>query len=207
METSMDFLKNNQELKVIPSEIKGISNGIVKEITPSAFTVQLNNIDKDLLKIGDSVEIIVPVNNCLVRFEAKINSIDTNFVAFSLPNKFRRIQRREYTRVSVNIPVKLRELNTSTGVDSVANDLSGGGMRLISDRDFDINNLLEANFRILARKDIKTVLRILRINKSNDKEYTLAGEFKEISNIDKTAIIQLCFKRQLEIKSKEFKTD
>ena len=207
MEISMDFLKNNQELKVIPTEIKGISSGVVKEITPPGFIVQLNNVDKDLLKIGDSVEVIVPINNCLIRFESKINSVETNFVTFSLPNKFRRVQRREYTRVNVNIPVKLRELNASTGVDSIMQDLSGGGMRLISDKGFGINSLLEADFKILARKDIKTMLKILRINKFNDKEYTLAGEFKEISNVDKTAIIQLCFKRQLEIKSKEVKTD
>ncbi|OGI21470.1 MAG: hypothetical protein A2287_02395 [Candidatus Melainabacteria bacterium RIFOXYA12_FULL_32_12] len=203
----MDFLKNNQELKIIPSEIKGISNGIIREIYPQYFTVQLDNVNDDLLRIGDHIEIIVPMKDYMIRFEVQVNLIDGNLVHFSLPKQFRRIQRREYTRVNVNIPVKLREVNNSNNINSIIENLSGGGMKLVSSEDFDIDSLLEANFSILSRKDINTVLKVLRTDKYNSKEYNLAAEFKEISNVDRTAIIQLCFKRQLELKCKEFRVD
>lgn len=205
----MDFIKNNQKLKIIPDEVKGINSGVVKEVNPLYFTVHLDNPNTDLPSIGENIEVIIPLDNCLVRFDTKIAEVNANIVKFSAPEKCRYVQRREYTRVNVNIPVNLKENSDSESINSITQNLSGGGMQILSSKNFDTGNLLEANFSILNRSNITTLLEILRTNDydNNSKEYSLSGEFKQISNIDRTAIIQLCFKRQLETKCKEVKTD
>jgi c-di-GMP-binding flagellar brake protein YcgR len=203
METIMDFLKNSQKLRVIPDEIKGISNGIIQEVCPEYFMVCLD--DANNLSIQDNIEIIISADNCLIRFDTKVIKIEGKTVYFSIPKEFRYIQRREYTRVDINIPIKLREFNELEYINSFSENISGGGMQIISTKYFDIGNLLEAKFNVFEAKDINTVLKVLRIDSQseNKEECHLSGEFEDISNADRTAIIQLCFKRHLELKCKE----
>ena len=204
-EAIMDFLKDNQKLRVIPKEIRGISNGTIKEVCPQYFVVELENDKSGFLKVRDIIEIIIPVDSYLVKFEAEIIELKANSVHFLIPKQFKFVQRREYTRVDINLPVKLKELdNEQEPLTSTAKNISGGGMLVMSSKNFDFGALLEARFSIFPKKDIKTLFEILRVNQSEtDEGYCLAGEFKEISNADRTAIIQLCFKRQLETKCKE----
>lgn len=200
----MDFLKINQKLKIIPDEIKGISSGIIKEIYQDFFTVQLDK-NNNSLAVGQNIEIIISGENCLTRFETKIFEIKGDIANFLIPEKFKNIQRREYTRININIPVNLKKpAAANESINTSTEDLSGGGMKVMSESSFDIDTLLEAKLSINTKKNIKTLIKILRVDtcEQNLKKYHLSGKFKEISNADRITIIQLCFKRQLELKCK-----
>lgn len=200
----MDFLKKDQKIKVIPENIEEISGGTIIEVASDYFSVSLNNPHNDL-EIDSNIEFIITDKDFLIRFEAKIIQIKDNVVCFSLPQEFKYMQRREYTRVDINIPVNLTEINNpDTSADTLTTNLSGGGLQVISRENFDIGTLLKAKFNILNKKDVRVVMEILRMDKNlqNNEEYLLSGEFADISNTNRTAIIQLCFKRQLELRCK-----
>lgn len=201
----MDFLNKDQKLKIIPGNIKGVSNGVVKNYSSDHFEVQLDN-PSECLNINESIEIIIPVDNTLIKFETKITRIDGDTVYFSLPEKTKFIQRREYIRIDVEIPVELKDVTSDKNINSVAKNLSGGGMQVVSSDSFDIGSLLEAQFTIFDKKNIKAVMEILRTGKDNEN-YSIAGQFKNISSSDRAAIIQLCFKRQLESRCKDLDSD
>lgn len=197
----MYFLENNPKIKLIPDEVKGATNGVVTEYNSENFLVLLENINSLKLDINDIVEIMVSLETCIIRFDAKVKAFNAEVVTLSLPESYKTVQRREYVRVDVNIPVEIKEV-TPEGkeLNSMCQDLSGGGLKLLAPESFKEGALLEARLKIVDQKSISTVMEVLRVNSDNDSslDYYISGRFVKISNSDRTAIIQLCFKRQLE---------
>lgn len=204
----VDFLKKNKSFKVVPGNIKEISNGTITDLEKDHFIALL---DKSVrLKPDDVVEIIVPDQNNLVKFDSTVIKIDKRVIHLTIPEEVRHIQRREFSRVNISIPVRLNEINNpESTLDSVTKNLSGGGMQLIIDKTFNVGSLLKAKFVILDKNSIETILEVLRVDSDDqsNKEYYLSGKFKDLSNTQRTALIQVCFKRQLELKFKGIKSD
>lgn len=204
-EAGMDFLKDNQKLRIVPDEIKEISEGIIREIHPEYFVVQLESTKGEPLKLEGIIEIIIPTEKCLIRFETKVIELSNNIVRFSTPDKVRHVQRREYSRVNIKLPVELRRLDDSYDIIySVSQNLGAGGMHILTDETFDFGTLLQAKFTIFSKKEISAIFEVLRTSEDKQESfYHIAGQFKKISNSDRTAIIHLCFKKQLESNYKE----
>jgi|GEM_PF-2982650 len=204
----VDFLKINEKIKIIPNNVKDITDGIITDLKKDSYSVLLNKTVS--LNNNEAVEIIIPDNNNLIKAESSVLQINDNILCLTNPENIRHIQRREFPRVDIKIPVTLKEINKSDDViDSVTKNLSGGGMQLVTDRNFKVGSLLDAKFIILDKKSIETVLEVLRIDNDDKKkkEYYLSGKFKNLSNTQRTALIQICFKRQLELKYKGIRSD
>ncbi|MGD9581769.1 MAG: flagellar brake protein, partial [Vampirovibrionia bacterium] len=151
----------------------------------------------------------------------------------SLPETYRRVQRREYIRVNMKLPVVVN-FKAETEIDddcinaNVASeqiikdgyfnttciDISGGGLKLFGPIKFVEDTLIKLNLR-LPMKEIATTAKVIRseINtKINQKEFTAkeyakfnyitALCFSDIEDTDRSTIIQLCFKRQLELRQR-----
>lgn len=200
----MDFLIKEQKVRVIPADVKGIAEGIVLDGNQESLTVVFDNFEENFFEGGSEVEVIIPTEKCIIRFESNIAEIDGKSIKLTIPDEIRFIQRREYTRVELNIPVDLKEYDCPEAIiKSSAMNISGGGMQVAAPLSFDEGVLIEAEFNILMNKPIKTVLEILRVDENDiNNEYFLSGRFNQISNTDRTAIIHLCFKKQLEQRCK-----
>lgn len=196
-------LRNNTEVKIIPEDIKSITKGVIKEIQSNSFTV--NFIGSMSFNTGDFLEIIISDNGNIFKFDCKVIKNELNLLTLSLPENVHQPQRREYPRVDISIPVVLNDTkNPDKLAHSITKNISGGGTQVISNVSFEKGSMLKASFKIIGKDtNIETLLEVLRIERDNNKKnYFLSGQFKNLSNSDKTTLIQVCFKRQLELKSK-----
>lgn len=199
----MKYLKNNQKLKIVPEDTKGITTGVIKSMSPVSFVVAVEEDDKQNLIDREVFEIIISDETCIISFETKVVDTKDNLVCFSMPENFKLIQRREYTRVDMNIPVSFKNNEAGEEVIGTTRNISGGGLKASASKPLAEGKLMEANFKIFNVKDIKTIVEVLRTEAKDDTtEYVMSGKFKEISNADRVALIQMCFKRQLELKCK-----
>lgn len=201
----MKYLKNNQRLKIVPDDASGVLTGVIKSMSPVSFVVAVESPDSPMLKQGEVFEIVISDETCILSFETKITEIKDSLVCFSMPENFRLVQRREYPRVDISIPVSIKELSTENGVEflGTTSNISGGGLKVTAPGVVNPGMLVETQFKILNVKNIKTILEVLRTeHPDGGSDFFVSGKFKEISNADRIALIQLCFKRQLELKCK-----
>jgi len=196
----MNLIKENQKIKIIPDRIDKIAVGFIISACRESFVAEINNPSS--LIPGSSPEILISGEDYMVMFTSKVNKTVRNNVWFSIPSKFTFIQKREYPRINVNLPVSLKQSNETPETQAVTANIGGGGMQIVSSADFELNSVLNAKFNLSNKKEINTSLEILR-RKEEDEKFFLSGKFNKISNFDKTSIIQFCFKHQLELKCKK----
>ena len=212
----MNPIKENQKIKIIPDKIENFSMGVIISEGKDCFVAEVNDIS--LITVGSKPEILISSEDYIVMFTSKISKIELNKVFFSVTSKFTFIQKREYPRISTKIPVLIKEANGNQEIESVIINIGGGGMQVTSSSEFNLNSILDARFNLTNKKEINTLFEILRIGgceqnsisaskvsmqAADDEKFFLSGKFKKISNFDKTAIVQFCFKRQLESKCKK----
>lgn len=196
----MNHLKENQKIKIIPDNIEEFSMGIIVSVSKDCFVAEVNN--PSLIKTGIESEILISAANHMVLFNSKVNKIEHNHVFFALPSKYTVVQKREYPRINTKMPVFLKEKDNSKEIEAETVNIGGGGMQVASQVKSDLKCILNARFTIPNKKEINTSFEILRMDKESEKIF-FSGKFNNISNFDKTAIIQFCFKRQLELKCKK----
>lgn len=195
----MNLIKEKQKIKIIPDRINDFSTGVIVSYQSDGFVAEIKNPSS--VSLGQEPEILISSEDFIILFNSKVNKIINNNVFFSITSKVSIVQKREYPRIEVNIPVLLSDSSGMETEGTIIN-LGGGGMQIRSSRKFNTDSKLNASFKLYGKKDICVLFKILRISDNNDK-FVLSGNFEEISNLDKTSIIQFCFKHQLEIKYKK----
>lgn len=219
----MNFLKENLILTVIPDNVDGISKGVIKKINSDNFIICLDRPNLNKIKIPPSLEVTIQTEDCLIRFITDFIKIRENELCLAMPKNHKIIQQREYARARINIPVDLKEIMNPNNADNTSSqiftaniyDLSSGGMKFILNNYFNEGTLFEAKFNVLENKKIVTLIEILKVDyfindevsSQNDKNYIFSAKFKEIDKFNRFAIIQACFKRQLELRCKECNLD
>ncbi|MDD3150105.1 MAG: PilZ domain-containing protein [Candidatus Gastranaerophilales bacterium] len=199
----MNSLKLNQKLKIVPKNIGNALAGTICELSEDGFTVILDKMDSKIKK--ELVDITVSDENYLLNFSLKIDKIDENKLYFKNPRDIKVVQRRQYPRVEADLPVNIIDSAEGT-VEGKITNISGGGLQLDAPKKFLIGSIINTEFKLFTQKTIKTAVEILRVNINQQKTF-LSGMFKSISNTDKIAIIQMCFKKQIESKQlRDFST-
>jgi len=196
----MNLIKENQKIKIIPDRTDKISVGVIISADSDCFTAKVNNPSS--LVQDSEPEILISGEDYMVMFTSKVNKIERNNVFFTVPSKFTFIQKREYPRINIKLPVSFKETSEIQEIQAVTVNIGGGGMQVLSSYAFNTNSVLNAEFNLSNKKEINTSLEILRVKTENEK-FLLSGKFNKISNFDKTSIIQFCFKQQLELKCKK----
>ncbi len=201
----MEFLKAGQKLKLVPADIKELSEGLITEVNNDKFIVKTLDSESKQFAFGTYLEVICPSENCLIRFESKILPLEyPDKVALSMPENIRYIQRREYTRINLALPVKVFWSDKPDGIEALSRNISGGGIQFVSERDFELKSVLSIVFALPGKQEINAKLEVLRSEKSeNSQKWLISGQFSEISNFDRTSVVQLCFKRKLELNCKD----
>jgi len=191
----MNHLKENQKIKIIPDNIEEFSMGIIISVCKNYFVAEVKN--SLLIMTGSEPEILISEEDYMIMFTSKVNKINNNKVFFATPSKFTIVQKREYPRIKTQMPVFLKETVDSQETEAETINIGGGGMQIASSAKYSLNCILNARFSLPNKKEINALFEISRINKKNEEKF-FSGKFNKISNFDKTAIIQYCFKRQLE---------
>ncbi len=199
----MKFFQIKKKLNMILPNYYGIKTGEIFQINNDDFVVLLDGYSANFSP-SQSIEFSIPSNECLVKFYSDVIKVNGQEVSFSLPKDVRYIQRRQYSRVEHSVPVEAVNINTTDKYVLATKNISGGGLKIISDKKFKVGCVFDVSFNVMENMKVKTLLKILRVepNKLKENEYYLSGQFIEISEKDRFLIIQATFKRQLELKCK-----
>ena len=141
-----------------------------------------------------------------------------------LTSELKKFQRRQYFRLPCNIQVDMRPLNISEVIDyssshivadnpdaeiinGVIVDISGGGLRVFSARNFNKDEYVYVRFSIdmnVGVKDIELMARVVMSIESHNMEnyYDIRLQFKDISPQTRDSIVKYIFEQQRKNQSK-----
>ncbi len=192
-----DIIKNGKDFRIIPekfesSTVCSITNTADNSINfnlPIATNEELADYNK-----GDEVEIFGSNNEGLIYFVTNITEKNGKNITVKMPETYKNIQRREYSRVDFK-----GELSFEDYKDAVlqTDDISAGGLKFISSvsleehLEYNINISLSNNLTI--RCTIQPI-RIQQIDYNGKTAYSISGKFKTIESIDRIALVQYSFR-------------
>ncbi len=192
-----DIIKNGKDFRIIPekfesSTVCSITNTADNSINfnlPIATNEELADYNK-----GDEVEIFGSNNEGLIYFVTNITEKDGKNITVKMPETYKNIQRREYSRVDFK-----GELSFEDYKDAVlqTDDISAGGLKFISS--ISLEEHLEYNISISLSNNLTircTIqpIRIQQIDYNGKTAYSISGKFKTIESIDRIALVQYSFR-------------
>ncbi len=142
------------------------------------------------------------------QFEAQVvEKIDADIITFVLKpvGNIIKIQRRNYYRLPVAIPVTLRKQSNEEGIkyECVSKDLSGGGVKLICKYEIDMSEKVVVDIQIEENQLITLEGEIVRvINDSKNNNYELGVEFKSTNESGIDRIFAFIFEKQRLLRKK-----
>lgn len=198
---------------------KGHDYRIIPENFESATIFELMDVDKDDLKIelvkaqdselkdyaeGTSVEIFGSGSDGLIFFETKVKQQEGRVLLVGIPENYKNIQRREYSRVKFMGDIDLEGEN-----DNIirVEDISAGGMKIITKRPLDAEKNYKLNINLINNLSVGCFLHPIRIEEQRNPDgtlcYAISGRYKDISSIDRIALVQYSFKVLMEAENKQ----
>lgn len=236
----MEFLKLNQKVQIVLEEGQSLTKTCLSQImdydNSSMLIAEPTHRSQPVeIPVGSVIEVLVIDTKCVYSFNTSVIGKQKNppSLWLSLPETYRRVQRREYVRVNMKLPVVIN-LKAETEIDdncfnsnilaeqvsqdsyfnTSSIDVSGGGIKIFGPIKFQSNTTLSLILR-LPMKEIITPAKVVRSEpntKISEKEFTpeefakfnyiSALCFQDIEDTDRSTIIQLCFKRQLELRQR-----
>ncbi|AZR73857.1 hypothetical protein BBF96_10940 [Anoxybacter fermentans] len=132
--------------------------------------------------------------------------------ALRLPAEVKRIQRREFVRLEINIPLYYRLIDESEKIplesDSSGSrqyiktytlDISGGGVRFYSDEIMEVNSNLEIKLGLKGIEEEVIFGKIVRNQEKEEGGYEVGVAFESISSSVQDRIIGWIFDKQREL--------
>lgn len=170
---------------------------------------------------GSVVHVTLLTNLCMYRFAAvylgkKADPIPVWIV--SMPREVEKYQRRQFVRVEVMIPVKMRIEETSEEGERVlsepvpcySRDISGGGMRIVSKQKFVKGTILQIETgRLPFLGFLNARCEVVRCAKpvSTEEIYWIGVRFLGITPQEQSRLIRFIFDRQRELLSRRVGMD
>ncbi len=154
---------------------------------------------------------------CFVRIIDRYKSNNVYILAIELTSNLRRYQRREYYRFSCALEMKSRELSEDEirvvdTVDeyltpglplkqSVIVDISGGGLRFLSNQQYMPGSLIYINYRLMIKdkvRDYNVVGKVLATRPSENRKgvYEHRVQYINMGNDDREEIIRYIFEEE-----------
>lgn len=206
------LLKKNQKIYMVPQDIKGALSTKIKKVSRNVIEVEVNNADLQYYQKDAIVEMFTVVDEGMLYFKPVVSEIfaDENVVKVVFNKEvYDLLQRREFTRVELEKDFRLSDGQNDYVCSLV--DISAGGMRFLTDaplttvRDYVIEFSLENNIPIQCFfKPIRVDELQVKATKTKKQspQSIVSGRFIALKNIDKIAIVQFCFKKQMEFTNK-----
>ena len=196
IEAMKKTVKKNQKFNIIPQNVKGAASCTVLYTDKSFFDVEITTADMKYYKENGEVELFTVVDDGMMYFKSKIETVGDNIVTIKMPEAHEVIQRREHTRVPFTNQVKLKSGEKVYTCD--CSDISAGGMKLFCYEDIEPKCDYEIKFSLDGKIEISAFFHPIRVKVEKKGKTILSGKFIALKNIDKIAIVQYCFKKETE---------
>ncbi len=193
-----NYISKNAKFRIIPTDPEGATVVTVEDIALDYFTIKPET--EEGLKPQEHIEFFSLTPQGLLYFESIIKEISEDGIKVLYPISHKFLQRREYTRVDLDKAIELYD--ETTPIPSKIIDISAGGLKLSSTEQL----LLTKDYKISVNLDVNVSVNCLfhpiRIESDNMLGYTVSGRFMLLKNIDRIALVQYCFKKQMENQNK-----
>lgn len=200
-------LQINSRIDVIYKEDAYVSN--VQDIDSENFAISIPVREGMYLplSLGESVEIIFYSEGEAYKFKTKVTGrkIDKIYVILlKYTSNFTKIQRRNYVRMETLIDINCTLTESNNKIEffnALAIDISGGGLRLVTNRPLSIGNKLIMNIQL---KEDNLVLKgkVVRHELNLDKKHVCGIIFEDMLNEHREKIIRYTFELMREQRKK-----
>lgn len=197
------LLKKNQKISMVPENIKGAMSSTIKSVVKNIVELEIKSEDLEYYSVDSTVEMFTVVDEGMLYFKPKVSEIDEkeNIIKVEFDKKeYDLLQRREFTRVGLE-----KEFTLQDGKDYFickCIDISAGGMKFLTDAELTPEKDYVLAFSLESNIPIECFFKPIRSDKSGQKgknsKNIVSGRFIALKNIDKIAIVQYCFKKQIE---------
>lgn len=157
------------------------------------------------IRNGTPLSVIFVGPEAMYQFESRVLKRKRGKVPsllISLPENFRRIQRREFFRLKVNIPLLFRKQEGGEDFfEAFTLDLSGGGCKFRAEEELEVGETVLVRFKEEELTGLDLEAEILRREK-DDQKFIYAARFKEIPEREQDEIIRFIFDKQRKLKKK-----
>lgn len=194
-----ELLKKDQIVTIIPHDFKDTNKGKVTEVSLEGFSMLLKYIPRGLLK-KNVCDFYSATDNGYLYFESYIKDVKGNVVSIANPKKHRFLQRRKFTRINFLEKLTLSCDDLSYEVQSL--DLSAGGMKLKAKENINMDHAYRVCLRLNDEIEINCKYNLIRIERNNDGDYIVSGNFSHLSNVDKMSLVHFCMKKSMETSNK-----
>lgn len=197
------LLKKDQKIFMTPEDIKGALSSVIKKCIGHTIEVEVKDDDLNYYKEGDVVEMFTVVDDGMLYFKPSVVFIDkTNKIVKVEYNKeqYDLLQRREYTRIELDKEFTLKDEDENKDYICSCIDLSAGGMKFVTEAELTTAKDYLVEFTLESLIPILCYFKPIRVDreKGRSKKNIVSGRFIALKNIDKIAIVQFCFKKQME---------
>lgn len=201
-----EIIKKGHDYRIVPENFESATIFELRNIDNDCFEIELIKATDDDLKdygTGTNVEIFGSGMDGLIFFESKVLEQNNSHLKVETPKQYKNIQRREYSRVRF-----IGELDIEGENENIISieDISAGGMKLITKRPLEVAKNYKIKITLTNNMTIECLLHPIRIEEQqngSDTVYAISGCYKEISSIDRIALVQYTFKVLMETENKE----
>ncbi len=186
----------NKEFYILSRSIDNATKCKVINVSEEYLDVKLDI--KGKYEVDESVELFAITKKGQLYFETIVKNVNDDIVSMWFPINYRYLQRREYSRINLQKDVTLKKGEKEIGAKIV--DLSAGGFKVITSEQLDL--LTEYSFQINIDNEVANCnFEPIRIELNGDK-FVSSGRFNNISSRDRIALVQYCFRKQIENSNK-----
>ncbi len=185
-----------KEFYILSRSIDNATKCKIVEVSEEHLDVKLDI--KGKYEIDESVELFAMTKKGQLYFETIVKNVDDDIISMWFPINYRYLQRREFSRISLQKQIVLKKGKKK--IDAEIVDLSAGGFKVITSEQLDL--LTEYSFEIDIDNEIANCnFEPIRIELNGEK-FVSSGRFNNISSHDRIALVQYCFRKQIENSNK-----
>lgn len=190
-----ELLTVDQEISVVPKDFKNSNKGKIARILENSFTIELMHPPVDFEE-KNVMEFYSQTKHGTLYFTSPIVKTDGNILVVLRPRRHRFLQRRTFSRVKF---VQELQLEADGKIyNATSRDLSAGGLKIEMNESLNLDLNYNMIINLPGGETLNTKFEPVKIEKSDEGIYTIAGRFVEISKKDKMKVIQYCMRKDIE---------
>ena len=198
------LLKKNQKIFMAPENIKGALSTTIKKVTTKSIEVEIDKKDLKYYKKDNKIEMFTIVDAGMLYFKPTITDVlkEANIIKVEYDKKtYDLLQRREFSRVEIQKEFKLFDTDNKEYI-CVSIDISAGGMKFVTEAPLTPVKDYLIEFSLDSGIPIRCFFKPIRVDgiesKKSVQKNIVSGRFIALKNIDKIAIVQFCFRKEME---------
>jgi c-di-GMP-binding flagellar brake protein YcgR len=180
----------------------------IEEVRPDSLVLANPMIMGTLvpLQLGDRIEIRFNQQEEVFSFFTRVlarRRLPIPVIDVERPANIRKIQRRDYVRFKISIPIEYRPAISvdNTFEQGTTIDVSGGGLLFTTRSEVKENELLEVRLK-LPRETFVAIGLVVRVSQKQEGLNTVSLKFERLRERDRDTIIRFIFEKQREMLKK-----